>query len=248
MTKRLTDKEAKDILSDPVDFKLVMAKYYLQKIDTTAHLDYDWNHFVLESYAESFLFFANLSLEVIAFQINKELHVIADDKFNTQMIERVPTKSLWQEGQNIVGGLFYESLTIYKIRKALSTSDPRQKSILDIIDKYFQYPRKISSDWDLSCTSLWQLRELRNHIAHFQLFNRHVIAGGPTHFLFRFKVQNPDPKNGVSGIKLGIIEDNPYRYFSNLFNDLVQFVKEIRNIIPYSNKSLRHNNAINFEL
>lgn len=247
-SRKLSDRESNDILLDPLDFKLVLAKYYLEKIDSITHLDYDWNHFVLESTAESFVFYANLAIEILAFQINNEFHLIPDDKYDTQMIEENSQTHMWQEGERHSGGLFFDRLTIYNIKNALSTSDTRQKNILDIINKYFQRPQKTSTEWDLSNSKLWLLRELRNHIAHFQLFNRHAIAGGPTYFLFRFKVKTPDRRNGTPGIKLGMIESNPQDYFSDLFHELITFVKEVRNIVPYKHQSLRHNNPINFEL
>ena len=254
--KVLSDPLANAILLDAVDFKLVMARYYLQKIDSISHLNYDRNHFVLESNTESFLFFANLAIEVITFQITTALSFENPKEFLVQVIKNnKDNKELNSISEIIEGGrpkLHDPRMTIYDLRDKLDPTDSKQKALCQIIEKYFQYPKNKGTEWDMACTSLWQLRELRNHIAHFQFLNRSV--GEQTVFIFRFPlkekrtVKNEKGDNVELPQKIALLEDNPQRYFGNLFNELMKFVSEIREIVPYEHQSLYHKNQINFEL
>lgn len=79
--KQLSDDTASKILTDLVDYKLVLAKYYLQKIDSSVPLNYDWKHFILEANCESFLFFSNLFKDLI--QFTEEIRAVVPYKYTS---------------------------------------------------------------------------------------------------------------------------------------------------------------------
>lgn len=226
LSLRILSKEtSSSILLDPLDFKLVMAKHYLEKIDSSVSLDFDWNHFKLESSSESFLSYADMAIEILANDINKEFQLLS----------------------------LNEDISIYKMRKKLLIgSDLRERVILEILNDYFLYPSRSDSEWDLSKSSLWEIRELRNHVAHNPIINRiNYRGGGPdaADYLFRFSFLEIDEASGTKRqIKIELPVSNPLQHFRTLFNDLLRFVERTRKIIPYSHSSYQHRNRLNFEL
>ena len=251
----LNDAIAREILLDPVDFKLVLAKYFLDRIPKKVPLDFDLTHFILEANCESFLFFSNLAIENLASKINQTWKLISGSKYDTKRVVE-DGSGFW-----VVNDQYQEQspdgITIYSILKSLDHSNQQQKQVYDVIMKYFDVPKETKSGWDFSKSTLWQLRELRNHIAHSQLLNRMGIRGTVeprTLYLLRFilKKYSPPTKSNNStetiGEKIAITTEHPFDYFSQLYDNLTEFVDEIRTIIPYSSMSTQYRNPPNFEL
>ena len=253
--KNLSDTVSKEILIDTVDFKLVLAKHVLERIPNQISSDFDWNHFVLESNVESFLFYSNLAIESLAMKIDETYNLQVLSTYNTKIISE-NQNHLWDQTE-INREQLREGLTIFKVRNLLNPAIADHARIQDIITRYFGDPQLTSNGWDLSRSSLWQLRKLRNHVAHSQIMNRRIIAGNPRNrvlYLFRFTIedyQSPDPSRNRPeriGENLAITIDRPYDYFENLFDNLLNFIDEIRAIIQYSHMSSQHKNQLNFEL
>jgi len=220
----IDDNVSKEIMLDPVDFKLVLAKHYLDQILDNVPLDACWDHFLLESATESFLFYANLAIEILTKEINDEFQLTPEKKFN-----------------------------IYRIQRLLDPTIPRQNHILQIINSHFQKPSKEfpAAPYDYSRSSLWQLREIRNHVTHERIINRIAFRGTvmpENAFLLRFTIQRENSENGSTEITEQILLKNPKDYFSQLFSSLKVFRKQIRSNIAYKYESLQHENDLSFKL
>lgn len=257
LNKRLDDKTSREILLDPVDFKMSIAKNYLNKIPECVPLDFDWNHFILEANCESFLFFANLAIENLAIKISEHFNLIPKSKYNTRRLVPNLQTTGWKVNDNFLNEQFAENTTIFSVRDSLDLTNSNHKLIYDIIMKYFDRPRQTASDWDFSNSSLWQLRELRNHIAHSTLLNRMALRGtieSKTLYLFRFTLEKYRNENRqrnqpeIIGQKIAITTDSPKQYFTDLFKNLTKFVDEIRNAVSYNGISYQYRNTLDFEL
>jgi hypothetical protein len=139
MTDRDTGKIAKKIISDPVDFKLTVARHFLYKIPDkipAQSLDY----FLFEANVDAFLFFCSSSIDIVKREINEKFKLF--DKEN----------------------VFY----IHGVRKKLADSG-EQKKTKQVIADYFTTPthaKTTKSGWNTEQSSLWRLQILRNQVAH----------------------------------------------------------------------------------
>lgn len=139
MTGSDSDKIAKKILFDPVDFKITVAKHFLHKIPNKIP-NKDLDYFLFETNAETFLFFCSSSVDIVKREINEKFKLF--DKEN----------------------VFY----IHGIRKKLSDSGD-QKKTKQIIADYFTTPthaKTTKSGWNTKQSSLWRLQILRNQATH----------------------------------------------------------------------------------
>ena len=244
----LDDPTAKEILLDRTDFKLTIAKKFLEKIGSIPYSE-GKKDFQLEFCAEGFLIFSNGVIEILADEINSKFNIfeqrtfqISFDPYEENLTDDEKfTISAMKKGAK--KDKFAPSFTIYKLRENLISTDPVQKSISDLIMKYFDYPKPTITGWDFSNSSLWQLRELRNHVAHQRALNRNYVAGSvqDVQYIFRFE---PFPIN----FQIVRIVKNPQNYFSELFENLVKFRNEIRAIIPYAMPSDQYKNQLDFGL
>jgi hypothetical protein len=243
----LSDPVAKPILEDLVDYKLVLAKHFLKKIDASMPFGNDWKFFRLETNCENFLVFCNMAIEII------ENRIV--NKFNLSIEQ--------------------DDRSMYKIRDKLQTTDALQRKIKETIEDYCVWPKQdfdrdvsaITSEeaiallrsgelkrvWNFTKSRLWQLKQMRNHAIHNHILNRsfHRTIGGlesnPTSYIFRF----PNPERSADGVSYPNIEEhvtNPHNYFQQMFDDLVDFVDKIRRIIPMPQDSAQHRNDLDFEL
>ncbi len=243
----LSDPVAKPILEDLVDYKLVLAKHFLKKIDSSMPFGNDWKFFCLETNCETFLIFCNMAIEIIENRIVNEF--------------------------NLSIGL--NDISMYKIRDRLQTTDIRQKKVKEIIEDHCVLPKQdfnrdtstITSEeamtlfqrgelnlvWNFSKSRVWQLGQMRNHAIHNHILNRsfHRAIGGlesnPTSYIFRFS----NPLSFTEERSYPDIEElvtNPYDYFQQMFDDLVDFVDKIRETIPMSQDSTQHRKELDFEL
>ena len=235
------DDLGKAILTNPTDYKMCLARYHLLKIQDDVPLNFDKNHFVLEYNVESFLFYANLGIENIAFNINSQFNdIVPRAKYSIQTLE-YHTGSIKNITTVSGDGRWYDRLTIYSVRKALDPSIDEQKIVSDIIDNYFSKPEEINSNqYDFTKSSLWVLRELRNYIAHNPILGRHLVRGSGdiTSFLLRvnyiyYEKEEPSRhQEEVIGTKLAMIENNPKAYFSKLYQSFITFVDELCEVKP----------------
>ena len=197
----ISDKQASDCLLDHTDHKLTLAQYHLKRVDSKISYNYDLHHFQQEYHLESFTIFSTMVIESLCFEINKEFGFPERDRI-----------------ENIIANL-------------INSSDTRHQNILTIINDYFARPPVTLgiNDQLPDNTVLWQLRAIRNKIAHVPIFNRAIIAGDRTRFLVRF------PRD--DGIVLERIIENPNETFQNYFDKLVEFRDKIRSIIPHTHPS-----------
>jgi hypothetical protein len=145
MTGSNQDKITKKIISDPVDFKLTVARHYLQKIPVripSQNLDC----FLFEANVDAFLFFCSSSIDIVKREINEKFKLF--DKEN----------------------VFY----IHGVRKKLADSG-EQKKAKQIIANYFTTPthsKTAKSGWNTKQSSLWRLQILRNQVTHGNILKK----------------------------------------------------------------------------
>jgi hypothetical protein len=171
-----SDKIVKQIISNPIDFKLTVARYFLYKIpEKIPQQNHDY--FLFEVNADIFLFFCSSVIDLIKREINEKFELF--DKEN----------------------VFY----IHGIRKKLADSG-NQKRVKQIIANYFTTPahKTAKSGWDVRQSSLWRLQILRNQVTHGHVLNkvdaetlnfsytiREYKKYGKTPYVFRERVRNP---------------------------------------------------------
>ena len=240
----LDDDKAKKILLDKTDYKLIIAKKFLQKIKSNVPLDFDKEHFELEYFSESFVLFAGSVIEILKQEIN--------DKFNCY-----PRKEYKGYIIPVEEGLREKHFSEFTLRSLITKLKNRgeQKQVKDVLLKYFSKPRKTRGQWDFSNSKLWQLWELRSHIAHERAFSRRAVrvvgvqGGDKTSYLFRFRINKPrTTRTGISkpGYIVAIVNDNPQEFFQDLFDSLIQCRDDIRIIIPEKYPSSYYKNPPDF--
>jgi len=242
----LDDDKAKKILLDKTDYKLIIAKKFLQRIKPNVPLDFDKEHFELEYFSESFVLFAGSVLEVLKQEINDKFNCYPRKKYKGDII---PVEEGLRE-------IHFPEFTLEKLITKLKKRG-KQKQVKDVLLKYFNKPRKTKGQWDFSNSKLWQLWELRSHIAHERAFSRRAVRGvglpdgDKTSYLFRFRINKPrTTKTGISkpGYIVAIVNDNPQEFFQDLFDSLIQCRDEIRTIIPVEYPSSYYKNPPDFGL
>jgi hypothetical protein len=134
--KRDVDDVARQLVADPVRFKLSMAKHFLKKIPKKMP-ESNLKRMSLEADIDSFLFFASSVIDVIKREINEEFDLF--DKEN----------------------IFY----IHGLRKRLADSG-KQKKVKKIISDYFTTPSKKKLGFNVKQSGLWKLQILRNKVTH----------------------------------------------------------------------------------
>ncbi len=141
------DDIARQMVSDPVQFKIAMARYFLDKIPKKIPESYR-DHMALEANIDSFLFFASSVIDVIKREINEKFELF--DKDN----------------------VFY----IHGLRKQLADSG-KQKMVKKIIADYFTTPSRkqdAKSSLNKKQSSLWRLQILRNQVTHGHILKSKV--------------------------------------------------------------------------
>jgi len=208
----ISDELAERILIDKTDHKLTIARYHLNRVENKVSYNFDLHHFNQEYHLESFVIFSTMVIEALCVEIN--------EAFN-----------------------FDERLRIDKIiSKLQNPTDKKQEDILNVISDYFSRP---SLDLPLNVplpnnTILWQLRKIRNRIAHFGIFNRAITAGSHTEYLIRF------PRDDGKVIEKTI--NSPRDEFEIYFEKLVEFRDKIRKIIPQKDHSSLYKSLQDSEL
>ncbi len=187
--------------SDPVTFKISMAKHFLEKIPKKMP-ETSIGQMALEANIDSFLFFASSVIDVIKREINDEFEIF--DKDN----------------------VFY----IHGIRKHLADTG-RQKKIKKIISSYFTTPNKKPKNiWDTTRSGLWRLQILRNKVTH-----GHILKSGQRLLTISYAV--PQYREiGDSVFEFEESSKNPHLYFAQILEDLTNFVKKTRTVIPKSKR------------
>ncbi|MGQ0771788.1 MAG: hypothetical protein ACT4NT_03335 [Nitrososphaerota archaeon] len=141
------DDIARQMISDPIQFKIAMARHFLDKIPKKIPESYR-DHMALEANIDSFLFFASSVIDVIKREINEKFELF--DKDN----------------------VFY----IHGLRKRLADSG-KQKMIKKIIADYFTTPSRkqdVRSSLNTKQSSLWRLQILRNKVTHGHILKSKV--------------------------------------------------------------------------
>jgi len=206
-----------------------------------------WNHSC---------FFSNSAIENLAFKINLFFgQPVTSSKYVTKTVESTSSPIKNMVGVNS-GGLWFDDITIYKLRKKLDSSVEDQNKVIQIINKYFSNPIDQQSKFDFTNSSLLVLRELRNFIAHNPIINRLAVRGSETKtsLLFRIIFQKYSPAQPTNnlpeniGIKIAFIEDNPKNFFEKLYTKLDEFIDEIVSVVPYEHKTSFHKTMSNSEL
>lgn len=203
MTYDVSDKIAKRIISDPVDFKLTVAKHFLHKIPNRVPQQ-NVNYFGLEADSAAFLFFCSSVIDLIKREINEKFELF--------------------DNENV----YY----IHGVRKKLADSGT-QKKVKQIIANYFITPTHkknptSKSVWNTKQCSLWRLQILRNQVTHGHVLKK-TKDGKALSFVY---IVREYKKQGKTPYELNEQAENPRKYFEEIFDDLCNFVKKIRKIIP----------------
>jgi len=246
---RLNNSNAKEMLIDRTDFKLSIAKNLLEKIGVIPYSE-GLKDFQLELCAEGFLIFSSGVIEILADEINDKFQIFKQKNYQMQYIAY--DQNLTDDEERTIltmnrGGRtdkFFPYFSIYNLRDKLDLTDLDQKNVFDLMTKYFEYPKPTIQGWDFTNSSLWQLRELRNHVAHQRALHRNYVIGSrqDVQYIFRF-----EPIDTINFQIVRVVK-NPQNFFKELFDDLVEFRNEIRNIIPYRMPSDQYRNQLDFEL
>jgi len=221
---RVPDDIIRDIICDQVDCRLVIAKNFLDRIAPSIPKENSFEHFLLETNIDAFLFFSSSVIDMIKVEINNKFNLF--DKEN----------------------VFY----IHGIRKRLDSSGI-QKQIKDVIAKYFSVPtyyeqpdtksRRIETDigyFDAASSTLWELQTLRNKAVHGKILNviDHKVS---IDFTIRGSDRQKNPKYTIT-------VENPNEYFLQIFNNLSSFVRQIRLLNPQNAQSFHHTERFDFKL
>ena len=208
----ISDEEAKNVLLDKTDYRFTLAKYHLNRIDTTVSYNYDEHHFQQIYHMECYIMFLGMVIENMCLEIDK--------KFGFSDKDRI---------EDIIGNL-------------RNSTEQIKQNILAIINDYFSRPPVNSGINDPlpDNTVLWQLRSIRNHVAHRPIINRAVVAGSKTDYLIRF------PRD--DGVVLHRLISNPRKDFEIYFDKMVEFRDKIRATIPQNYESSLYKNLKDSEL
>jgi hypothetical protein len=222
----ILDDILRDIICDPIDYRLTVARHFLGKITPSIPKENSLEHFLLEANIDAFLFFSSSVIDMIKVEINDRF-----DLFNKENV-------------------FY----IHGIRKKLGNSGI-QKQVKDTIAKYFSVPtherldpdvksRRIKTDqgyFDVTNSTLWELQILRNKVTHGKILSiiDHKI-------ILAFTIR--DSKGLKNPPKYQVIVKNPEEYFLQIFNNLTCFVKQIRLLNPQKTQSSHHTKQFDFKL
>lgn len=217
----------RDIICDPVDYKLTIAGHFLGKITSSIPKENSFEYFLLETDINAFLFFSSSVIDIIKVEINNKFDLF--DKEN----------------------VFY----IHGVRKKLGNSGI-QKQVKDIIAKYFSAPtyheqldfdtksrRLIKTKqgyFDATESILWELQILRNKATHGKILN---IVDRKISLDFTIRGQGQEKPS-----KYQIAAKNPNEYFLHIFENLVYFVKQIRLLNPQKTQSSHHIEQLDFRL
>ncbi|TBR11308.1 MAG: hypothetical protein EPO62_01915 [Candidatus Nitrosotenuis sp.] len=221
---RVPDNTIQDIMRDQVDCRLVIAKNFLDRITPSIPKENSFEHFLLETNIDAFLFFSSSIIDMIKVEINNKFNLF--DKEN----------------------VFY----IHGIRKRLDGSGI-QKQIKDVIAKYFSVPahceqpdtkpRRIKTDlgyFDAANSTLWELQILRNKAVHGKILSI-IDHKASIDFTIRDSGMRKNPKYTVT-------LENPNEYFLQIFNNLASFVRQIRLLNPQKTQSSHHTEQFDFKL
>ncbi|MBM2852911.1 MAG: hypothetical protein HW420_1458 [Candidatus Nitrosotenuis sp.] len=225
---QIPDDTLRDIICDPVDYKLTIAGHFLGKITSSIPKEGSFEYFLLETNINAFLFFSSSVIDIIKVEINNRFDLF--DKEN----------------------VFY----IHGIRKKLGNSGI-QKQVKDIIVKYFSVPTyheqldfDTKSDriiktkqgyFDATESVLWELQILRNKATHGKILN---IADHKVSLDFTVRGLKGQEKPS----KYQITTENPNEYFLHIFENLAYFVKQIRLLNPQKTQSFHHVEQLDFRL
>jgi len=217
----------RDIIRDQIDCRLIIARHFLDKITPSIPKENSFEHFLLETNIDAFLFFSSSVIDMIKVEINNRFNLF--DKEN----------------------VFY----IHGIRKKLGNSEI-QRQVKDVIAKYFSIPvhheqshsntesrRTIKTDqgyFDAASSTLLELQTLRNKAVHGKVLNI-TEHGIDLEFTIRHSGMRKNPKYLVT-------IENPNEYFLQIFNNLSSFVEQIRLLSPQKAQSTHHIERLEFKL
>jgi hypothetical protein len=245
----INDFQAKNMLHDRTDFKLSVAKKYLEKIKSIPYSE-NVKDFQLEICAEGFLKFSNGVIEILTYEINEKFKIFQYEDYQVEYISY--EENLTDDESQMIyvmnkGGKhdkFLPNFNIYKLLSKLDHLNSDQKKIIDLIQKYFEYPIQSKNNWDFTNSSLWQLKEIRNTAEHNPSLNRNYVIGSrqDVQYIFRFNLNDKSNNQIVRVVK------NPQNYFKELFDKLVEFRNEIRLIIPHRMPSNEYKKQLDFAL
>lgn len=205
---RISDDAVLDIMRNQIDCRLVVAKDFLDRITQSIPKESSFEHLLLETNVDAFLFFASSVIDMIKVEINNRFNLF--------------------DSENV----FY----IHGIRKKLGSSGI-QKQTKDVIAEYFSAPtgdgqtdtkpRHVKTDigyFDATRSTLWELQALRNKAVHGKTLS---IADhkASVEFTIRGAGTQKNPKYTVT-------IENPNEYFLQIFNNLTSFVRQIRLLNP----------------
>lgn len=223
--------------SDIVFFKLYCAEYFLKKIPSTLLLTDKAKYFETQLFIESFLFFIVASLDALYDEINKKLNLGINNYYLTKCLEDRLSKSTSNTARSIL------------VELQRHTQPPKHNPPKQVTEQYaHDHARKYLDDswgldywerfekikkglfyehtWNRKHSSLWELRTLRNQIAHGSLIKPSSEMGGKN----RSAISLHLVKNAIKPYDMHFIF-NPNQYFLKRFNNTKNLIKNIKQIL-----------------
>jgi len=233
----MEENEAKNLLTDLIQFKLFYAEKYLETIPTFLPLDiYPKERVTVEMTMECFLFFAVGALDVLFQEINKKLNLgIKQYQVKHSTIIQALKNNQTSEAKTILDQFQKYFLEPVHTEKVISDEEFNMGFTRygdDVVGFFTEYENrngvKYQHSWNRTNSSLWMLRNQRNLITHESLLKRAALRGTvPAKDYLRIRlVYNDQPTQAWDSVHY----ENPKEYFAEALNHLKSFVGAIKAI------------------
>jgi hypothetical protein len=248
---KLDNHTASDFWTDKTDLFMALTKNSLDKTPPSIPFSDNLEQVKAEVIMQHFVIYGAMVIEQLADKINEKFNLFPRFEYTIQFYNVKDQltdftdfimKTMNRKG---IETKYPTRTTIFHLRDKLDENDSVQKSVKDLINDYFSYPIDKQNVWDFSKSKVWQLRELRNHIAHSNIYNRSYVIGGSesSSLMLRFDVHYVRKNHEVA-----LVVENPHEFFEELFKALESFRDKLFTIIQPRFHSDHYKNQINFGL
>jgi len=224
-----------DLFSNPIKFKLFCAEFKLKSLPKSVPLD-SKNKILLEMNIEEFLFFSVNAIDILLQGINKKLDLkILSHRINQKTIIDTLNINKNQKSELILKQ-FENFFQIPTHQEKIISDEEFSKASAESVNAmifFSEYENrnriKYHHVWNKSKSSLWILRNQRNLITHNSLLTDGGLRGTvpAKDFLRVYLVYNN------SNIKIwdSLYCENPWKFYSDSFNDVWKFIENIHSIL-----------------
>lgn len=232
------NKDLEEIWKNPIKFKIIAAKFFLKNIPTIVPLEINLNHrFLAEINIESFLYFSISSVDMAYGKINELLSLGIKP---WQVSLKTLSEELQKKNESISQKILLElekytsepthtELQITK-EKASEFAEENLDGILGL-EFWSMFENRNGTwyehNWERSKSSLWELRKLRNIIAHTTILRQSGERGTiPT----RDALSIPLTDNPTQVYHRKFVY-NPKEYFSNSISNVEKHITDLFQIV-----------------